>query len=160
MHIVGSSEPRIIGLEVTDDSIVAQLADGRTVSVPLAWSWRLSEATPEQRHNFEIMGSGQGVHWPDVDEDISAIGMLSGTPARCPKISDDYELRDEYDLSKMTIVAKGRYAPDRRAGKNVVLLAPDVAQAFPTDEAVNEALRLVLRMAKIPSRYEAETAHT
>jgi hypothetical protein len=77
-----------------------------------------------------------------------------------PSDSDDYELRDEYDLSKMTIVAKGRYAPDRRAGKNVVLLAPDVAQAFPTDEAVNEALRLVLRMAKIPSRYETGATHT
>jgi len=77
-----------------------------------------------------------------------------------PSDSDDYELRDEYDLSKMTIVAKGRYAPDRRVGKNVVLLAPDVAQAFPTDEAVNEALRLVLRIAEVPSRYEVEGAHT
>jgi len=86
MDTVGSSDPRIIGLEVTDESIVAQLADGRTVSVPLAWSWRLSEATPEQRQNLKIMGSGQGVHWPDVDEDISAIGMLSGTPAPRPKI--------------------------------------------------------------------------
>ena len=72
--------------------------------------------------------------------------------------SDDYELRDEYDLSKMTIVAKGRYAPDRRAGKNVVLLAPDVVQAFPTDEAVNEALRLIMQMVEIPSKYEAEAA--
>ena len=62
---------------------------------------------------------------------------------------NDYELRDEYDLAKMTIVAKGRYAPERRAGKNVVLLAPDVVQAFPTDEAVNEALRMVLQLAKI-----------
>lgn len=69
---------------------------------------------------------------------------------------DDYELRDEYDLSKMTIVAKGRYAPHRRVGKNVVLLSPDVAQAFPTDEAVNEALRLVMRIAEIPSKYKAE----
>ena len=49
---------------------------------------------------------------------------------------DDYELQDEYDFSKMSIVAKGRYAPERRAGKNVVLLAPDVAQAFPSDDAV------------------------
>jgi len=73
-----------------------------------------------------------------------------------PNDSDDYELRDEYDLSKMTIVARGRYAPHRRAGKNVVLLAPDVAQAFPTDEAVNEALRLILQMMEIPSKYEAE----
>jgi hypothetical protein len=62
---------------------------------------------------------------------------------------DDYELRGEYDFSKMSIAAKGRYAPERRAGKNVVLLAPDVAQAFPSDDAVNEALRLVLRIAEV-----------
>lgn len=63
---------------------------------------------------------------------------------------DDYDLRAEYDLSKMTIVAKGRYAPERRAGKNVAVLDPDVASAFPTDEAVNEALRLVLQIARVP----------
>ena len=85
MNTVVSSEPRIIELKVTNESIIAQLADGRTVSVPLAWSWRLSEATPKQRNNFEIMGNGQGVHWPDVDEDISAAGMLCGTPAHRPK---------------------------------------------------------------------------
>ena len=70
---------------------------------------------------------------------------------------DDYELQDEYDLSKMSIVAKGRYAPERRAGKNVVLLAPDVAQAFPSDEAVNAALRLVLRIAEVPSKYVVQS---
>ena len=70
---------------------------------------------------------------------------------------DDYELRDEYDFSKMSIVAKGRYAPERRAGKNVVLLAPDVAQAFPSDDAVNETLRLVLRIAEVPSKYGVQT---
>jgi len=74
--------PRVIDVKVTDESIIAYLADGRMISVPLAWSWRLSEATPEQRSNFEIIGSGQGVHWPDVDEDISATGMLYGIPAR------------------------------------------------------------------------------
>ena len=72
-----------------------------------------------------------------------------------PNKSEDYELRDEYDLSKMTIVAKGRYAPHRRSGKNVVLLASDVVEVFPTDEAVNEALRLVIQMTKIPSKYQA-----
>ena len=70
---------------------------------------------------------------------------------------DDYELQDEYDLTKMSVVAKGRYAPERRAGKNVVLLAPDVAQAFPSDEAVNEALRLVLRIAEVPSKYVVQS---
>ena len=85
MNIVVSSEPRIVTLKVTSDSIVAQLADGRTVGVPLAWSWRLSDASPEQRSHFEIMGNGQGVHWPDLDEDISAGGMLYGVPARRSK---------------------------------------------------------------------------
>jgi len=85
MDIVASSEPRISHLKVTNDSIIAQLSDGRTISVPLAWSWRLSDATPEQRNKFEIMGSGQGVHWPALDEDISAWGMLYGIPARRPK---------------------------------------------------------------------------
>jgi len=82
---VANSEPRIVAMEVTEDLITAQLADGRTISVPLAWSWRLSDATPEQRNNFQIIGTGEGVHWPDVDEDISARGMLYGVPARPPK---------------------------------------------------------------------------
>jgi hypothetical protein len=75
------SDPRILGMEVTKDAIVAQLADGRIVSVPLTWSWRLSKATPAQRKRFEIIGSGEGVHWPHVDEDISIHGMLHGVPA-------------------------------------------------------------------------------
>jgi len=76
MNTVVSDTPRIIELQITDDSIVAHLADGRVISVPLAWSWRLSEATPAQRSNFEFIGSGLGVHWPDIAEDISATGML------------------------------------------------------------------------------------
>jgi len=78
------TEPRLIGINVNDNEIKAFLTDGRTISVPLAWSWRLSEATPKQRQNYEIIGDGQGVHWPDVDEDISVEGMLYGVPARRP----------------------------------------------------------------------------
>jgi hypothetical protein len=74
-------EVRIKDISVTKDTITAQLMDGRTISVPLAWSWRLSEATPKQRASWEIIGDGQGVHWPDIDEDISAEGMLYGIPA-------------------------------------------------------------------------------
>ena len=76
------SDPRIVEVSVNDEEIVARLADGRVIAVPIAWSWRLSEATPEQRGNHEIIGDGVGVHWPDIDEDISAEGMLHGTPAR------------------------------------------------------------------------------
>ena len=83
MSTVARSEPRIVALEVTEDALIAQLADGRTVSGTLAWSWRLSNATPAQRGRFEIIGTGEGVHWPDIDEDVSARGMLQGTPA-CP----------------------------------------------------------------------------
>ena len=53
-------EPRIRDIHITEEEITAYLVDGRTISVPLAWSWRLSEATPQQRSNFEIIGEGQG----------------------------------------------------------------------------------------------------
>jgi hypothetical protein len=68
---------------------------------------------------------------------------------------DDYELRDEYDLSKMTILPRGRFDPKRRIGTNVVVLDPEIAKAFPNDEAVNEALRIILKAAKIPQQASA-----
>jgi len=61
------------------------------------------------------------------------------------KKQDDYELNEEYDLTKMTILPRGRFDPNRRIGSNVIVLEPDVAKAFPNDEAVNEALRLLLK---------------
>ena len=84
MSIAISAEPRIVNVFVSDDAITAHLADGRTISVPLSWSWRLSEATIEQRNRFQILGRGEGVRWPDIDEDISVDGMLHGVPARRP----------------------------------------------------------------------------
>jgi hypothetical protein len=80
-----SSDPRIVKVHVNDDTITVRLADGRTIGVPLVWSWRLAQATKKQRARFEIIGNGEGVHWPDIDEDISAWGMLHGEPARKPK---------------------------------------------------------------------------
>lgn len=85
MNTAASSDPRIQEVRVTEDEIIAHLVDGRVISVPVAWSWRLSEATPAQRANFRLIGTGQGVHWPDVDEDLSVEGMLRGVPARRPK---------------------------------------------------------------------------
>ncbi len=85
MSTVVNIEPRIKNIKITEEIIIADLEDGRTISVPLAWSWRLSDATKKQRENFEIIGNGIGVHWPDIDEDISAEGMLNGIPAKQPK---------------------------------------------------------------------------
>ena len=79
-----NADARVQDVSVTDELITFSLADGRVVSVPLAWSWRLSDASPEQRNNFEILGDGQGVHWPDVDEDLSVEGMFHGIPAKRP----------------------------------------------------------------------------
>ncbi len=84
MNTVVDTEPRILCCQVTEDEIIAKLVDGRTISVPLIWSWRLSEVSDEQRQHFEIIGDGQGVHWPDIDEDISVAGMLYGSPAHHP----------------------------------------------------------------------------
>jgi Protein of unknown function (DUF2442) len=86
MSTAVSVESRIGRVEVTDELITAYLVDGRVISVPFAWSWRLSDATPAQRANWTLIGDGHGVHWPDVDEDLSADGLLNGVPARRPGI--------------------------------------------------------------------------
>jgi hypothetical protein len=77
-------DARVKYATVTDDLITFHLVDGRVISVPLVWSWRLSDATSAQRDNYEIIGDGQGVRWPDVDEDLSVEGMFNGVPARRP----------------------------------------------------------------------------
>ena len=76
---------RVKDVRVTEDMLSVDLMDGRTVSVPLAWYPRLLHATPKQRKNWQISGGGYGIHWPDVDEDISTEGLLRGAPA--PKAS-------------------------------------------------------------------------
>jgi len=81
---VGNKPACIQTIEVTEDAIVAQLKDGRIISVPLVWSWRLNDASPAERSNFEFIGDGEGVHWPEINEDISAEGMLHGIPAHRP----------------------------------------------------------------------------
>jgi hypothetical protein len=105
MSIATLTEPRIASVNVTDEAIVAHLADGRVVSVPLEWSWRLMDATPQQRAHCEIIGGGQGVHWPDVDEDISVEGMLRGVPAKRPSRT---EMRILLDASSLIDAEHGK----------------------------------------------------
>ncbi|HTD63062.1 MAG TPA: DUF2442 domain-containing protein [Gemmatimonadaceae bacterium] len=84
MATVIKSDPRVRSVEVTNVSITMHLMDGRAISAPLGWSWRLSDATPAQRANWRIIGDGDGIHWPEIDEDLSVRGMLEGIPARRP----------------------------------------------------------------------------
>ena len=82
---MATSEPRagerIVDVTIGDVSFTARLADGREITVPLAWYPRLLSATPEQREKWEICGAGYGIHWPEIDEDLSSEGLLRGAPA-------------------------------------------------------------------------------
>lgn len=73
--------PNAENVSVTEDSLSVDLSDGRTISVPLAWFPRLLHATPEERKNWILIGKGQGIHWKDIDEDISVEGLLAGRPS-------------------------------------------------------------------------------
>ena len=81
MITAATSDARVRHVDVSDEVITAHLLDGRVISVPLAWSWRLSDATSAQRATWQLIGGGHGIHWPDVDEDLSVEGMLLGSPA-------------------------------------------------------------------------------
>ncbi len=76
-----ASDTRVRSVEIDDVRLTVELMDGRSISVPLAWYPRLLDATPEQRRHFEIAGGGYGLHWPDLDEDLSTEGLLRGAPA-------------------------------------------------------------------------------
>ena len=69
------------GVTVTDDTLSVDLTDGRTVSVPLAWYPRLANGSAEERSTWRLVGRGEGIHWPDLDEDISVEGLLAGRPS-------------------------------------------------------------------------------
>ncbi len=73
--------PRAEDVEVTEDTLTLDLSDGRTISVPLEWFPRLLKATPKERNNWRLIGKGHGIHWEDIDEDISVEGLLAGRPS-------------------------------------------------------------------------------
>ena len=72
---------RVKDVRFTEATMAVDLLDGRTIIVPLAWYPRLLDATPEELRNWEISGAGYGIHWPDLDEDLSTEGLLRGAPA-------------------------------------------------------------------------------
>ena len=72
---------RVKDVQFTEDTIAVDLVDGRTIVVPLAWYPSLLDATAEQRRNWQMSGAGYGIHWPDIDEDLSTEGLLRGAPA-------------------------------------------------------------------------------
>jgi hypothetical protein len=75
------ADERVENVKFTADSLSVSLKDGRTITVPLAWYPKLLHARKEQRNNWKIAGAGYGIHWPDLDEDLSTEGLLRGAPA-------------------------------------------------------------------------------
>lgn len=82
ISIVEMNVPDAQRAMLTEDVLTVELTDGRTISVPLAWYPRLFHATPEEREHWELIGRGEGIHWEDLDEDISVEGLLAGRPSR------------------------------------------------------------------------------
>ena len=82
--LASAADERVLGVEFSDDALSVSLRDGRVITVPLAWYPRLMNATPAQRNNWKVAGGGYGLHWPDLDEDLSTEGLLRGAPA--PKV--------------------------------------------------------------------------
>ena len=76
-----TADERVLDVAFNDDAFSVSLRDGRVISVPLAWYPRLLNATPAQLRNWKIAGGGYGIHWPDIDEDLSTAGLLRGAPA-------------------------------------------------------------------------------
>ena len=85
MTIAEPDYPNIVRVDVDEQWITATFVDGRRISIPLWWSWRLEQATPAQRENWRLIALGEGVHWAEVDEDLSARGFFVGTPAPRPR---------------------------------------------------------------------------
>ena len=76
---IAEIRPKAREVSISDDELTVSLADGRKISVPLVWFPRLLHATADQRRNFELLGDGEGIHWPDIDEDLSVAGLLRTT---------------------------------------------------------------------------------
>lgn len=76
-----AADIRVRDVSIDEDRLVVELMDGRGIAVPLAWYPRLFNATADQRRNWEVAGAGYGIHWPEIDEDLSVEGLLKGVRA-------------------------------------------------------------------------------
>lgn len=117
------TEPRASLVSIGNEDLSVQLSDGRTVTVPLGWFPRLAKATASQRKKFELIGGGEGIHWPDIDEDLSIDGLLVGwhpgsksTRARRKGSSHGYFLNQALWLNQSPLFFRGVQSLQMLAG--------------------------------------------
>lgn len=96
-------------VNVTSDALVVDLNDGRTITVPLAWYPRLAHGTPAERSKWRLTGRGEGIHWPDLDEDISVAGLVAGQPS-----GESQSSLQKWLKARGMLANKGRQATSRR----------------------------------------------
>jgi hypothetical protein len=84
-----AADERVVNVKFTRDTLSVDLRDGRTITVPLAWYPRLLNAKVAERKNWRVAGGGYGIHWPDIDEDLSTEGLLRGAPAPRSRRAND-----------------------------------------------------------------------
>ena len=104
--------PRGVRVATTSDALTVDLADGRTVTAPLAWYPRLLHATAKERRNWRWVGRGEGIHWPDLDEDLSVEGLLAGRPS-----SESQRSFQKWLLSRSRPRANTRMQPTARRAR-------------------------------------------
>lgn len=104
--VVEKKVPHVKDIKVTEDTLSVDLSDGRTISVPLEWFPRLVYATSEERNNWRLIGGGHGIHWEDLDEDISVEGLLAGKPSGESQASFKKWLNERQ--SRLTTRSSGR----------------------------------------------------
>jgi hypothetical protein len=81
MNSLAIETPRASAVNCTEQELIVFLADGRHISVPIVWFPRLAKANAQQRADYQILGDGEGIHWPQIDEDISVFGIIAGKPS-------------------------------------------------------------------------------
>jgi hypothetical protein len=112
--------PDAVDVRVTEDNLSVELSDGRTISVPLGWFPRLEYATPSERANWRLIGNGRGIHWEDIDEDISVEGLLAGQAIRGESIVIQAVATRQTIKGKKCIVARV-FPPPRLARSHIHL---------------------------------------
>ncbi|MGL4204407.1 MAG: DUF2442 domain-containing protein [Enterobacter roggenkampii] len=85
LTLQSENDIRVMNVCIDDDRLTVDLMDGRSISVPVAWFPRLAAGTAEQRQNWELCGAGYGIHWPELDEDLSTEGLLCGAKGVAPR---------------------------------------------------------------------------
>ncbi|MGB8060526.1 MAG: DUF2442 domain-containing protein [Candidatus Sulfotelmatobacter sp.] len=139
-----AADERVLDVAFSDDALSVSLRDGRVISVPLVWYPRLLNATPAQRKNWKIAGGGYGIHWPDLDEDLSTEGLLRGAPApKALRLAPEAIRRlSKLERPLLPLIVQGLTTPDIAAELGI------------SEEAVRSRVQRIVRKLWAHSRPE------